>query len=818
MPCIRGRVSVVVVVVALTAAGTAGAAPLSSNVDTRIGTQEGAADFGTGGGAGATYPGAVAPFGMVQLSPDTYPGIDNPAGGYSYVDHRIKGFSLTHISGAGCSGLSDVPLLPTTHVIDRSPSPRASFDVDPAYTAKYSHQEEVARPGDYRVALNPGSRAIDTELTATTRAGALRMSFPKGADGSVLVNAGGSAMGNLVDDVRVDPKRREITGTIDSGGFCYAADRYRLHFVARFDRPFKASGTWTRAKLKRNGRAAHDTSSVDLKTGPLLLQYKRLAGGPRQVKGNPTKGALAGAYATFDTRGAHRTVVARVAISSVSVAGARANLAAGARGSFTALRARAAKAWEARLAKAKVTGGSTSNRTLFYTALYHAQVMPSAVSDADDRYMGVDGKVHKAAGFTKYSNISGWDTYRSQMPLMALLAPREASDLASSLLADQRDGGILPKWPVLEGQTNVMVGDPADLLLAGAYAFGARDFDAKAALRAMVDGATRPKVIANGGYVQRAGLADYLRLGYVGFEQNTDSPGQTVVPSKTWGTASTTLEYALADFGIARMARAVGDATTCDAFAARAGNWRNVFDPATGTMQPRNAADGSFVVQPANGGTGFVEGSAAQYTWFVPQDVGGLVAALGGRDAALARLDAFFANLNAGAESANAFLGNEPTLLTPAIYSWLGRPASGSSVLRRAMASLYRPTPGGFPGNDDGGQMSAWWVFGALGLSPSVPGSGVLTLSAPLFPRVQLRLVHGTLDLRAPGAGAGRPYVGGVTVDGKPLARGWLAFDDLARGNHTLAVALSASAGQSWATGAGAAPPSYGRAAACQMP
>jgi predicted alpha-1,2-mannosidase len=806
---------VVVVAFALTAAGTAAAAPLSSNVDTRIGTQEGAADFGTGGGAGATYPGAVAPFGMVQLSPDTYPGIDNPAGGYSYVDHRIKGFSLTHISGAGCSGLSDVPLLPTTHAIDRSPSPRASFDVDPAYTAKYSHKGEVARPGDYRVALDPGSKAIATELTATTRAGALRLTFPKGGAGSVLVNAGGSAMGNLVDEVRVDPKRREITGTIDSGGFCYAADRYRLHFVARFDRPFKASGTWTRAKLKKGARAAHDTSSVDLKTGPLLLQYKRLAGGPRQVKGNPTKGALAGAYATFDTRGAHRTVVARVAISSVSVAGARANLAADARGSFAALRARATKAWEARLAKAKVTGGGTGNRTLFYTALYHAQVMPSAVSDADGRYMGVDGKVHKAAGFTKYSNISGWDTYRSQIPLMALLAPREASDLASSLLADQRDGGILPKWPVLEGQTNVMVGDPADLLLAGAYAFGARDFDAKAALRAMVDGATRPKVIANGGYVQRAGLADYLRLGYVGFEQNTDSPGQTVVPSKTWGTASTTLEYALADFGIARMARAVGDATTCDAFAARAGNWRTVFDPATGTMQPRNAADGGFAVQPANGGTGFVEGSAAQYTWFVPQDVGGLVAALGGRDAALARLDAFFANLNAGAESANAFLGNEPTLLTPAIYSWLGRPASGSSVLRRAMASLYRPTPGGFPGNDDGGQMSAWWVFGALGLSPSVPGSGVLTLSAPLFPRVQLRLAHGTLDLRAPGASASRPYVGGVTVDGKPLTRGWLAFDDLARGNHTLAVDLSAAAGQSWATGADAAPPSYGGAAAC---
>lgn len=809
---IGGGAAALAAALACACAGSAAAAPLSQSVDTRIGTQEGAADFGTGGGAGATYPGAVAPFGMVQLSPDTYPGVDNPAGGYSYVDSQIKGFTMTHLSGTGCTGLLDLPLLPTTAAVDASPSPKASYDVDPRYVAKYTHKGEVARPGDYRVTLNPGARAIATELTATTRAGALRMTFPRGVKrGSVLVNAGGSGMGNLLSDLRVDPRRREITGTIRSGGFCYAPNRYTLHFVARFDRPFAAYGTWTRAKLARGSRHARDAIAGHA-TGPLLLQYKRLAGGPKAITGNPTQGALAGAYASFATK---QPVVARVAISSVSVAGARANLAADARGTFAALRARATKAWASQIDRVRVAGGTPTNRRLLAASLYHAQVMPNVVSDADGRYMGMDDKVHRADGFDKYANLSGWDTYRSQMPLMALLAPRQAADLVTSMVADQRQSGGLPKWPVLDGQTNVMVGDPADLLIAGAHAFGARDFDVKAALKAMVAGATAPKVLAGGWYVQRAGLADYLRLGYVGHEQQTDSSGQTFAPAKVWGTASTTLEYALADFAIARVARAAGDAQTCGAFATRAGNWRTTLNPATGLMAPRDAATGAFVSVGAAGGEGFVEGTAEQYTWFVPQDVAGLAAALGGTDAARTRLDAFFTNLNAGAASANAFLGNEPTLLTPFVYHWLGRPGAASAVVGRALTELYTPTPGGFPGNDDGGQMSAWWAFGAIGLSPAVPGSGVLAITAPLFERVQIRLAHGTLDVRAPKAGVARRSIASARLDGQAYAKSWLRYDDLARGDHRLDLTPTAQA-SSWATGAGAAPPSYGGASACR--
>lgn len=802
----------VLALLAPTAAASAQPAPVSL-VRTLMGTDEGAADFGTGGGAGATFPGAVAPFGMLQLSPDTDPSFHNYAGGYTYSDSRIKGFSMTHLSGAGCAALEDVPMLPTTHPVDASPSQAGTFDIDPRYESSFTHDGEVARPGDYRVRMAPGPQEIDAELTARARAGALRLTFPAGSHGSVLFNAGGSSMGNDDATLHVDPARREISGTVSSGAFCSALDKYRVSFVARFDRPFAASGTWRRQLLQPGSTDVSDEALIH-QVGLATLQYKRVAGLPNQLPGDPSSGAQAGAYATFDTT-SDRRVVARVALSSVSVAGARANLEAAARPGFDAMRRAARRTWARRLAAVRIGGGTRAQRELFYTALYHALIEPGILSDVDGRYRGMDGQVHRAAGFTDYANVSGWDTYRSQLPLMAMLAPRAAADFVSSLLADWRESGHLPKWSLREGQTNVMVGDPADLLMAGAWAFGARRFDLRTALAAAVDGATKPGVSANGGYVQRAGLDDYQRLGYVGYEQNASTIGQTVDPSLVWGTASTTLEYATADFGIARLAAAAGDAVTCRTFARRAANWRNVLDPASRLMRPRMASNGQFTgsADPASS-DGFVEGSAGQYTWAVPQDVAGLTRALGGRTAARARLDAFFAKLNDGVDSAHAFLGNEPTLHTPYLYDWLGAPAKGQGILRRALLGLYKPTPGGYPGNDDLGAMSSWWVFGALGLYPATPGAGVLALGSPLFPHARVRLAHGTLDIRAPRAAAGRPYVGRAWRGGRPLRRAWLSWHSIARGAR-LRFALSSDPRQRWATSAAAAPPSFAGRAVC---
>ncbi|MDX6639691.1 MAG: hypothetical protein QOF12_702 [Solirubrobacteraceae bacterium] len=811
--CRRALLAALALTCAATPPVAVAKASLTSLVETRMGTDEGAADFGTGGGAGATFPGAVAPFGMLQLSPDTDPDIHNFAAGYTYRDTSIKGFSLTHLSGAGCASLQDVPLLPTTHAVDASPAQAGTFDIDPRYLSTYTHEGEVARPGDYRVRLDPGAQEIDAELTARERAGAMRLTFPAGSHGSVLVNPGGSSMGNDEATLHVDAARREISGSVTSGAFCDAPDTYRVYFVARFDRPFQASGTWHRQVLLPNTADVSDLATAK-QAGVLTLQYKRVPGFPDKLPGNPSNGAQAGAYATFDTT-AQRSVVARVAISSVSVDGARANLDADAGPSFAAMRRQATRAWERQLEAVRIDGGTPQQRRLFYTSLYHAQVMPSVFSDVDGSYRGMDGQVHRAEGFVKYANISGWDTYRSQLPLMAMLAPRRASDFVTSMLADQQESGHLPKWALREGQTNVMVGDPADLLISGAWAFGARGFDAKRGLAAMVEGATKAGTSSNAGYVQRAGLDDYLRLGYVGYERNTSTVGQTITPSLVWGTTSTTLEYALADFGIARLAAAVGDPTTCRTFAQRSGNWRNVYDPVSGVMRPRMAATGQFLNSAAaSSEDGFVEGSAAQYTWAVPQDVSGLEKALGGRAAARAKLDAFFGKLNDGPSSVHAYLGNEPTLHTPYLYDWLGNPAAGQSVIRRALLGLYKPTPGGYPGNDDLGAMSSWWVFGALGMYPTVPGTGVLTFGSPLFPHARIRLAHGMLDIRAPHAAASRPYVEQAWRGGKRLARTWVSWGSIAHGAR-LRFALSADPRQRWGTATTAAPPSFGGAAAC---
>jgi predicted alpha-1,2-mannosidase len=360
-----------------------------------------------------------------------------------------------------------------------------------------------------------------------------------------------------------------------------------------------------------------------------------------------------------------------------------------------------------------------------------------------------------------------------------------------------------------------MVGDPADALIAGAYAFGARRFPAADALRAMVKGATQyGKASTSPDYYERAGLPDYLARGYVSHERNTDATGQTFQPESVWGTASTTLEYALADFSIARLAAARCDRKTYAAFARRSGNWRKVFDPAVRLVQPRKA-DGSFVRMAPDAGEGFVEGSAAQYTLFVPHDPAGLFRALGGRRAARGRLDGFFARLNDGPASAHAFLGNEPTLDTPWLYDWAGQPGKAAAIVRRAMLRLYADTPSGMPGNDDLGAMSSWWVMSALGLYPAVPGTDLLAVGSPLFRTSTVRLGGGSrrvLRISAPQAARGRPYVHRLLVDGRPRTRAWLHFGSL-RSGARLRFDLGARPGRRFGTARRDAPPSYGPAA-----
>ena len=758
-----------------------------------VGTAASAQNFGTGGGAGNTYPGATVPFGMVQWSPDTLQHDVSYVGGYARQDDHLTGFGLTHLSGAGCALYRDIPFLPTTAPVRSSPAAPFSSDLSAEFQPTFDHRHETARPGYYGVTLDPGTdHAIDTELSATTRTGAARLTFPATRTASVLVNAGGSAMADSDAAVHIDPAHREISGSASSGRFCYQGGDYTVHFVAKFDRPFAAYGTWQRQVLTVGGRDAHDVSAFPENYGPV-------PGGPKRIDGDPSGTAQAGGFLTFDTR--RDTVVnVRVGVSFTSVAAARRNLAAEQPTfDFARVEQRAWQQWNAMLRRADVSGGTAEQRRTFYTALYHALLQPRTFSDVDGRYAGMDGDVHRARGFVKYADFSGWDVYRTQVPLLALLAPRRASDLVRSLLADQAQSGWLPKWAFADQHTGVMTGDPADPTIASAWALGARRFDPRAALRAMVHGATTPGADPRSRYVERPGLAEYESLGYVPAEEEHHLGGAGAVadPAAVWGPAATTLEYATADFAVGGLARMTCQrSTAAAAMLPRSQSWKALFNPDSGYVEPRSATGAFSPTFDPTSGDGFVEGDAAQYTFAVLHDPAALVRALGGPAAAAHRLDTFFTKLNAGPASPYAFLGNEPTLHTPYLYAWAGQPWKTQRTVRRAMTSLYSGRASGLPGNDDLGTMSAWWVLSALGVYPAVPGTDVFALTTPLFPRVVLHLAGGDVLIAAPGAPTAR-YVHGLTVDGHPHDSPWLRGRALRHG-ATLRFTTGARPDRSW--------------------
>lgn len=727
------------------APGHAGAATadLAHYVDPFIGTGIGGPDYGIGNEGGHVFPGAGYPHGMVQWSPDT----TALAGGYRYQQAVIHGFSLTHFSGRGCASYQDIPFMPVAGPITASPAGSAR------YWSGFDHGHEAASPGYYRVLLHNG---VQVELTATARTGIGRFTFPAGGAQALLIDAGGSATGNDDQGTGIAIAGPAlIMGSAASGHFCGSANQYRVFFAATFNRPFSGYGTWNGAALAPGSRSS--------------------------------AGSHAGAYVSFDAdRSA--TMLAKVGVSFVSVDNALANLAAEDPGwAFASVQARARAAWNARLDAIGVQGGSTAERTIFYTALYHTLFHPNVFSDANGQYLGFDGKVHVARGYVQYENFPGWDMYRSLIGLRALLEPRETGDMLQSLVEDAaQGGGGLPRWEVANDNSGGMVGDSQDIVIATSYALGVRGFDARAALRAMLRGASDPSA-RSGRYPPREGLAEYLARGYV--------------PDTLRGSASITLEYAADDFAIAQFADALGERALAAAYLARSRGWRALFNSATGYIEPRGA-DGAFPARfsPVSR-DGYVEGDAAQYRWLVPFNLPGLFRLLGGDGAAVRQLDAHFVQLNAGTASPYAFMGNEPELAVPWEYDYAGAPWRTQAVVRRIERALFHATPGGLPGNDDGGALSSWYVFAALGLYPEVPGVGGFALGSPLFPHAVVHLGNGrSLVIDGVGAGQDAPYVHGLSLDGAPLTSPWLEYARLAVGGH-LTFALGMTPDSGWGSG-----------------
>jgi predicted alpha-1,2-mannosidase len=747
-------------------ADAAPAPDLAKWVNPFVGTRPGGEDQGTGGGAGNTFPGAVVPFGMVQWGPDT---VTEQHGGYFYDSTALKGFSLTHLSGAGCDTYEDIPFIPYAGEVSTSPA------TDPGrYTMPFSHGAEQATAGKYQVKLDSG---VNVELSATQRTGSGRFSYPQNSPATLLINSSGSIMGT--DDAQITIGKDSVSGWASSGRFCGTDSHYRVYFYAKFDTPFASIGTWRNGTVTPN--KATENGGAQAKVAPQTTTARSQSTKPTDTT---VSGPGSGGYVTF-APGA--TVNVQVGVSFVSTDGAQANVKAeNNRRSFDDVATAARTAWNDRLNQIQVTGGTDADKTTFYTALYHSLIQPNVFSDVDGRYTGFDGRVHTAdKGHAMYTNFSGWDIYRSEIQLLALLAPEETSDIARSMIAYAAQGGSWDRWTVANDYTGVMNGDPYHIIVSSAYAFGAKDFDANTALLSMLRGATQP---TTQGYTERPGLEDYQTLGYVP------------------GAGADTLEYTSADFSIAQLAQRLGDTSTYQNFMKRAQNWQNLYNPATGYLQPRQA-DGTFTTPYDPGSSsGWVEGNGAQYSWMVPYDAAGLITAFGGDQAVQSRLDEFFTELNAGTQDPHAFMGNEPNANAPWLYDFAGAPDKAQATVRRAMTELYNPNPEGLVGNDDLGQMSSWYVWSALGMYPEIPGRSELVLGSPLFSKIVLTTGAGKkITINAGGSGQ---YVTGLKVNGATTTKPWLSESFVATGG-TLDYTLSGTPDPSWGSAPADAPPSF---------
>lgn len=724
------------------------------------------------GGEGHTFPGAVVPFGMIQLSPDTQIKPRKEAygwaAGYRHDDHTIVGFSHTHFSGTGHSDLGDVLLMPVAGEVklERGESGKPGS----GYTSRFRHEGEIAQPGYYAVTLD--DYGIRAELSATARVGVHRYTFPRDKPAHVLVDLRTSLYdypGKILWSrlrVRGDGT---VTGFRETRGW---APGRQLFFAMRFSRPISA-------------HQLHDTEQD--------VVYK---GFPPPGEKDPAQRAqiegrqLVASFDFADAAGAQ--LLAKVAISPVSEESAIANLDAEVpHWDFDGVRAQAKAQWTQALGVVDIDAPVAMQRS-FYTALYHAFMGPSLFMDSDGRYRGPDNAVHQAKGFTNYSTFSLWDTYRALHPLLTLLQPEQRNnDFIRSLLAAQRASpyGTLPVWAFHGQETWCMIGYHAVPVIADAYMKGIRGYDAGQALDAMV---------ASASYGPYDGLAQYMQLGYVPIDEEGEA-------------ASKTLEYAFDDWTIARMAEAMGRTDVAERFRRRAANWRNAYDPATGFMRARKR-DGSFrePFDPTASGYGsdYTEGNAWQYSWYVPQDVAGLAQAHGGEDKLLAKLDQVFdAKVDpktfAHMEDITGLIGwyahgNEPSHHVAYLYAAAGQPWRTQARLGKIMASQYAPRPDGLSGNDDLGQMSAWYVFTALGFYPVAPASNEYIIGRPFLSRAVLNLPNGKrFTVIADGVDDARPYIGAATLNGKPLDRAFIRHEEILRGGE-LRFTMQAEPNPAW--------------------
>lgn len=695
---------------------------------------------------GNTYPGAQVPFGMVQLSPDNgLPGWDRIAG-YFYPDSTIAGFSHTHLSGTGAGDLYDISFMPVT-------LPYKEADAPLGIHSKFSHDDESATAGYYRVLLK--DYGIDVELTATERCGIQRYTFPE-ARAAVFLNLKKAMNWDFTEDSHI-----EQVDSVTVQGYRFSdgwARNQRIYFRSRFSKPFASMQT--------------DTTAI-------LRDGKRI-------------GTATVARFDFNTQAGEQIVVS-TALSGVSMEGATRNLLAEAPDNdFDAYRKAARDNWNRQLSKIEVKGENADDKVNFYTALYHSMLAPTIYSDADGAYYGPDKQVHQADGWTNYGTFSLWDTFRAAHPLFTYTQPERVNDMVKSFLAFYEQNGRLPVWNFQGSETDMMIGYHAVPVIVDAYLKGIGDFDAEKALEACV---------ATANLDSYRGIGIYKRLGYIPYNMEDGYNADNWSLSKT-------LEYAYDDYCIARMAEKMGRKEIAGTFYQRSQNYKNVYNPATSFMQPRDEK-GAFIEDfRADDYTPHIcESNGWQYFWSVQQDIDGLIDLVGGKERFAQKLDSMFTFHPSADDELPLFStgmigqyahGNEPSHHVIYLYNKVGQPWKTQEYASQVMNELYRNTPAGLCGNEDCGQMSAWYVFSAMGFYPVDPVGGQYEIGTPLFREAKLRLANGkTFTVLAPEVSKENIYIRAVKLNGRPYEKSYITHTQITDGS-TLELEMASQPGPVW--------------------
>jgi predicted alpha-1,2-mannosidase len=706
------------------------------------------------GGHGHTFPAATVPFGMIQLGPDTRLTGWDGCSAYHYSDDMVYGFSHTHLSGTGCSDYGDILVMAMTG--DPVLVQGVGDEAGTGYESRFSHEGERVEPGYY--AVNLDDYGVLAEMTVTPRAGMHRYTFPVGKRANLIVDL-------LHRDKVIDSSIR-VVGDRRIEGFrrsrAWAKDQH-VYFFAEFSEPFIEYGV------------ALDDRALD---------------GVFSVSGENVK-----AFLTFDAVDEGAQVTMRIGISAVDIDGARKNLEAEIdHWDFDRVRSDAKEAWNSSLSRIQVEGGTEAQKTAFYTSLYHSFIAPNLYVDADGRYRGRDLEIHTADGYDYYTVFSLWDTYRAAHPLFTILERKRTVDFVRTMLAQYEQGGLLPVWELSANETGCMIGYHSVPVIVDAWVKGIRDFDAALALKAMKHSADQDHL----------GLKYYKQYGFI--------------PAGMEGASvSRTLEYAYDDWCIATFAKMTGAKKDYRRFIRRAQGYKHIFDPQTGFMRPRMNGGWLSPFDPSEINFHYTEANAWQYTFYVPQDVEGLIRMMGGNTKFAGNLDLLFTTSSetSGIEQPDVSgligqyaHGNEPSHHMAYLYNYAGKPWKTQERVREIMETMYSDAPDGLCGNEDCGQMSAWYVFSALGFYPVTPGSDIYVIGTPLFEKAEVQLENGRkFKVIASGLSPENVYIQGAAWRGKPYTKSYIRHDDLMNGGE-LVFEMGPEQGAEWGTGTDDIPPS----------